>query len=332
MSSSYGKAFKITSFGESHGDGLGVVIDGMPSGIEFDEMVLKDFLSRRRPGGELVSERKEQDLPRIISGVFKGKTLGTPISCFFENTDARSEDYDGLKSRRGHADSVWKKKYDHVDSRGGGRSSGRETLARVAGGAFAKMALKKSFPDLDVRAVTKSIYNIAEAKKSDAEFFNLSKTSLGFLSQNLFDQASELLKNAKKEGNSFGGSVEVRVLNPVPSLGQPVFDKVKSRLSEAVMSVGAVQSFHLGDEVDFAKVSGKEFHSMPKSVYGGVLGGITSGETISFTAKVKPTSSILDVAKLGRHDPCIIPRVLVVIESMVWLVLMDLWLLRKQEL
>ncbi len=332
MSNTYGRLFKMTSFGESHGEGLGVVIDGMPSGIDFNESILSDFLARRRPGGELVSSRKELDAPQILSGVVDGKTLGTPISCIFKNVDARSKDYQDLESRRGHADATWKEKYENVDLRGGGRSSGRETLARVVAGAFAKMAIIEEFPDLDVKAVTQSIFKFEDNRYTDEIFFKTPKTQLGFLSSELSGAVAESILKAKAEGESFGGKIEVRVKNPVASLGQPVFGKIKSKLAEAVMSVGAVKSFSLGDDVDFTKVAGKEFHSMDSAVYGGVLGGITTGETLQFFAEVKPTSSILDVAKVGRHDPCIVPRVLVVLESMVWVVLMDMWLQRKSEL
>ncbi len=332
MGNTYGKLFKLTTFGESHGEGLGVVLDGMPSGIEFDEALLKDFLSRRRPGGDLVSARKETDSPKILSGIFEGKTLGSPISCVFENMDAKSDDYKNLPMRRGHADSVWTEKFGHADRRGGGRSSGRETLGRVVGGAFAKMALTKTFPNLDVKAVTKSIYKFRDESYSDEEYFKLEKSDLGFLSKTTSEEASIDILKAKENGDSFGGSVEIRVKNPISSLGQPVFGKAKSKIAEAVLSIGAVKSFSLGDDVDFSKCTGKEFHSMQESVYGGILGGITNGDTIKFFVDVKPTSSILDVAKKGRHDPCIVPRILVVLESMVWIVLMDLWAQRKSEL
>ncbi len=332
MSNTYGYLFKMTSFGESHGKGLGVVIDGMPSGVLVDEGIFIDFLKRRRPGGEFVSSRKELDEPQILSGVVEGKTLGTPISCIFKNIDARSKDYKNLEPRRGHGDVVWTEKYEHVDLRGGGRSSGRETLARVVAGAFGKMALITEFPDMEVKAVTRSIFNFKDDKYLDQDFFKIHKTNLGFLSEEISIKAGKSLLKAKKEGQSYGGRVEVRVKNPVPSLGQPIYGKIKSKLAEAVLSIGAVKSFSLGDDVDFSTCGGREFHVMPKSVYGGVLGGITTGDTIQFFVDIKPTSSILNVAKLGRHDPCLVPRVLVVLESMVWVVLMDLWLQRKAEM
>lgn len=168
----FGKLYQVTTFGESHGEALGVVLDGLPSGLDFDPQVLEDFLSRRRPGGNLVSSRQEGDRPEILSGLYKGKTLGTPLACLFRNQDARSEDYQDLKPRRGHADQVWLQKFAHVDRRGGGRSSGRETVSRVVAGAFAKMALNSVAPEMEVRAKTASLYKISESLQTDQEFFD----------------------------------------------------------------------------------------------------------------------------------------------------------------
>lgn len=328
----FGRFFRTMSFGESHGHALGVTVEGMPSGLKFDEAVLKDFLNRRKPGGDLVSSRKEPDLPNIVSGVFEEKFLGTPVTCIFENKDARSEDYKNLETRRGHADSAWSTKYSHVDSRGGGRSSGRETVARVAAGAFAKMALRHSFPKMKVRALTRSIFDIKEDSLSDENFFSLKASELGFVSEKKHDKAVRLLTAAKAEGESYGGVVELRVESPIKSLGQPVFGKIKSDLASAMLSLGAVKSFSIGDPVDLSQSKGTDFHSSAKSIYGGVQGGLTTGDTIKFFCEIKPTSSILDVSKKGRHDPCIVPRLLVVVESMVWMVLMDHWLQRKIEI
>lgn len=327
----FGHLYRVTGFGESHGEGLGVVIEGLPSGLKYDETVLLDFLGRRRPGGDLVSARKEKDFPKILSGVFEGKVLGTPLSCVFENTDARSEDYKNLNLRRGHADQVWQEKFKHIDPRGGGRSSGRETLSRVVAGAFAKMALSEVCPGMNVRARASSVYNIKQKAKNDKDFFTENLESTGFEASAEHERTVELLKSAKEEGQSYGGSIELRISNPIKSLGQPAFGKIKSKLAEAALSLGAVKSFSLGEQVDFSSCTGTDFHKMDAAVYGGVSGGISTGETIKFFCEIKPTSSILDVAKKGRHDPCIVPRVLVVLESMVWMVLMDLWLQRKAE-
>lgn len=324
--------YRVSSFGESHGKGLGVVIDGLPSGLDYDESTLLDFLARRRPGGDFVSSRAEADKPNILSGIYENKFLGTPVACIFKNTDTRSEDYKNLQNRKGHADEVWEKKFEHQDKRGGGRSSGRETLSRVVAGAFAKMALKKDFPDLEIKAVTSSIFNIKQDLYDDKDFFEIPKSDLGFLDKTKNKEAQNLLAEAKKEGQSYGGRVELRVFNPPKSLGQPVFGKIKSNLASAALSIGAVKSFSLGDDVDLSLTPGTDFHSGSYDVYGGINGGITSGKTLKFFVDVKPTSSILDVSKKGRHDPCIVPRVLVVLESMVYMVFMDMWLQRKAEI
>lgn len=328
----FGDLFRVTSFGESHGKAMGFILDGLPPGVEFEDDVLLDFLSRRRPGGELVSSRSEEDKPELLSGFYEGKSLGTPVACLFKNKDQRSEDYKNIKPRRGHADSVWLKKYGHTDPRGGGRSSGRETVSRVGAAAFAKMFFNQNFPELKVRSFTKSIGPVIQKSLTDEELLHASGAGLGFIDSDCFEQAKDLLKQAKEEGESYGGKVEIRVFNPPKNLGEPVFKKIKSKLAEAVLSIGAVKSFSLGADVDLTKTKGTEFHSMDLNVYGGVSGGISTGETISFSAEIKPTSSILDVAKAGRHDPCILPRALVVIEAMTYMVLMDLFLSDKLTL
>lgn len=320
----FGNLFRLTTFGESHGKALGFVLDGLPPGVVFEEETLRDFLERRRPGGELVSARKETDLPEVLSGFYENKSLGTPVACIFKNKDQKSEDYKDLKPRRGHADKVWLDKYGIQDPRGGGRSSGRETVSRVGGAAFAKMFFNQFYPDVKIKAFTKSIGPIKQ-KSFDDDFIQSSQNQgLGFIDQLSFKEAEVLLKKAKEDGESYGGEVEVKVFNPPSGLGEPVFKKIKSKMAEAILSVGAVKSFSLGEDVNLSLVKGSEFHAMKASVYGGVQGGITTGDTMTFTAEVKPTSSILDVAKKGRHDPCIVPRALVVIEAMTYLVLIDL--------
>lgn len=329
---SIGTLFKVTTFGESHGKALGLVIDGLPSGIDWDADLIESFLKRRRPGGATNSARKEGDKPEILSGLYQGKTLGTPLAALFYNEDQRSEDYKNLTPRRGHADKVWQEKFSHVDPRGGGRSSGRETVSRVFAGAVAAMILQKRFPDLKVRAKAKSIYNIFDKEIEGDDFYKNKLNEVGFADVEQGEKVKSLLLVAKEQGESYGGKIEVRVQNPPQSLGQPVFDKVKARLASAVLSVGAVKSFSLGAEADLTQLKGTDFHRDENKFYGGILGGLTTGEEIRFFAEVKPTSSILDVSKKGRHDPCIVPRVLVVLESMVWMTLLDLWLMRKSEL
>lgn len=326
----FGDLFRLTTFGESHGPALGFILDGMPAGVSYDESVLTEMLIRRMPGKKHTSSRKEEDVPKILSGVFEGITLGTPIACFFENKNAKSKDYENLPPRRGHADEAWVTKYGHTDHRGGGRSSGRETVARVGGAAFSKMLFNKVAPELTVKAVANNIGPVESSFLKDESFFNTPLNALGFFEnedgRKKTKEAEALLQTAKANGQSYGGTVEVRVQNPPKSLGEPTFKKLKAKLAEAVMGVGAVKSFSLGDNVNFKTVTGTEFHSMNQSVYGGISGGLSTGETLKFFCDIKPTSSILDVAKKGRHDPCILPRALVVLESMVYLVLADLYL------
>lgn len=322
---SFGRHFKITSFGESHGTALGVVIEGCPSGVRFDHDVLMHWLGRRKPGGENVSSRNEIDQPEILSGIFENRTLGTPIAVTVRNHDARSKDYEPIvaQPRAGHADDVWREKFDHVDHRGGGRSSGRETLARVIGGAFAQMFLSQTHPELNVWGFLRQIgplrisendivrgenqFNISHAKKIEIE---------------------AMLAQLKLEGDSVGGVAEIRIDNPPKNLGQPVFHKLKSDLTAAMMSIGATTGVELGDGFELAQKKGTEVHvAGNESAYGGIRGGISTGENIQLRVAFKPTSSILDVAKRGRHDPCIVLRALSVVESMALLVLADhiLW-------
>lgn len=334
----FGHAFKVHTFGESHGAGLGVVIDGCPSGMTWQEDLLKDFLLRRRPGqNDFVTARDEADEVEVLSGVFEGKTLGTPITLIFRNTNQRSEDYKNLKPRQGHADQVWLDKYKHVDLRGGGRSSGRETVSRVAAGAVARSLLLEAMPQLQVCVWVEQVGEIKNSL-SYSEFqeqFHISqglKQELSFPDKGQLSQLKEMLLQAKSEGESYGGKVCIKIKNPGPGLGQPVFNKLKSDLASALFSIGAVVGVGvgvgLGDQNVFAK--GTEYHNQ-KQTYGGIQGGLSTGKDIDLEVLMKPTSSLLDVAKKGRHDPCILPRAVVVIEAMACLVLADHYLLKKMD-
>lgn len=339
---SFGNHFRITSFGESHGVALGCIIDGCPAGIDFDFDKLCKELERRRPGKHhneqmnLVSKRNEADLPEVLSGVFQGKTLGTPIAVIVRNMDAQSKDYEEIKNtpRAGHADDVWKNKFGVSDHRGGGRSSGRETLSRVIGGALAKMALKKLAPELHIVGFCHQIGSEVLSSEDKNHFLADCKNS-EFL-QDLFparfpmkdsQKVIDLLTKAQSQGESLGAKVEIRVSGMIANLGQPVFHKLKADIASAALSIGAVSEFQIGDGE--ASVSrGTEFHkSSNSSVYGGVRGGISTGEDLIIQVGFKPTSSILDVAKKGRHDPCIAVRAIPVLEAMIAMVLFDhlLW-------
>ena len=317
-SNSFGNAFSLTSFGESHGPAMGVIVDGCPAGVIFRQEILQDFLSRRRPGSSaLVSARNEVDEAQILSGVFEDKTLGTPLAMLVKNQDQRSEDYEILKKngfRQGHADDLWSSKFSHSDFRGGGRASGRETLSRVLAGAVAKMFCTQLYPELRVNSEIQSVGPLNSNEDS-------------------FDQKlAQLLERAKKEGKSYGGIANLRIIQAPENLGEPVFLKFKSEMAKALMSVGAVVGVELGAGFESAQAEGSVFHSSQDTVtnpYGGIRGGITTGEEILFRIAVKPTSSVLDVAKQGRHDPCILLRALVVFEAMAWLVLADQILMRR---
>lgn len=329
----FGKIFTCTTFGESHGSALGVVIDGMPAGIRFDEALLLSQLARRRPGqSDIVSARDEKDKPQVLSGIFQGKTLGTPIAVIVSNENIMSKDYEEIKSnpRPGHADKVWSEKYKHWDHRGGGRSSGRETLSRVISGAFAEMLLMQYMPELKVLSYCSQIgdfkLSFDEHKKIQTREY-IDQHVTRFPSQNQ-DQVQKLLIEAKEIGESYGGVVSTKILNLPEGIGEPVFFKLKSLLAMGIMSIGATQSFEIGSGRDNLVTKGTEFHQDNKN-YGGFSGGMSNGDEIFFQVGFKPTSSILDVAKSGRHDPCIVPRACIVVEAMAWITLADLWLLKK---
>lgn len=312
---SFGNRFVVTTFGESHGVAMGVVIDGCPAGIVFDEELLRSELERRKPGNhKITSERKEADHFEVLSGVFEGKTLGTPISIFVRNQDAKSDDYKELKEnfRPGHADDVWQNKFGYRDHRGGGRSSGRETVCRVIAGGVARMVLNDLGVKLSVNSFAKQIGPI-KLHENESVFDN--------------KQVQELLLKAKEEGKSYGGIAEIIVENPPANLGQPVFHKIKADLASAYMGIGATIGVEFGDGFDAVNKEGSKWHHETQSGYGGIRGGISTGEKINVRVAFKPTSSVLDVAKKGRHDPCIVPRALPVLEAMTYLVLLDhvLW-------
>jgi chorismate synthase len=324
-SNSFGSLLRITTFGESHGPALGVVIDGCPAGIPISE---SDFLaetSRRRPGQSAVTTtRKEEDAPVILSGVFEGRTTGMPIAVIVENHGQQSKDYEALRTafRTGHADAVYASKYGHRDHRGGGRSSGRETVARVIAGVIARKILPKA---VRIFGHTTRVGEIV-AKTFDANVIEKNPMRCADMAAAKKMEATVLALKAK--GDSVGGCIEIRVANPPKDLGDPVFRKLKALLADAVMSVGAVTGVSYGAGFAAAEMRGSEYVRDPKN-FGGILGGISTGDDIVLQVSVKPPSSIGKTAKEGRHDPCIVPRVIPVLEAMVALVLADCWLLQR---
>jgi chorismate synthase len=332
----FGKHFVFTTFGESHGVALGAVIDGMPAGIAWDEALLARELERRRPGtSAVVSARAEADAPEVLSGVYEGKTLGTPIAVIVRNKDARSQDYKEIarSPRAGHADDAWRAKFGHSDPRGGGRSSGRETLARAIAGAAAQMYLRSAAPGLRAFGFARAIGPLAldDAELAGAGAENAARADeflARFPSPSRQAAVETLLLDAKAEGKSYGGIAEIWIDGAPAGLGQPVFRKLKSDLAAAFLSVGATASVEIGDGFEAVKAEGSEFHRRAGSArYGGIRGGISTGERIVARVGFKPTSTVLDAAKKGRHDPCIVPRAIPVLEAMAWAVLADhvLW-------
>jgi chorismate synthase len=327
---SFGRNFVVTTFGESHGVALGVVIDGCPSGVDFSEDILRKSLDRRMPGiSSVTSERKEGDKYEILSGVFEGKTLGTPIAVIVKNADAQSKDYQKIKNnpRVGHADDVWKEKFGISDYRGGGRSSGRETVSRVIAGAIAQMCYQQFKKDIEIFSYVKEVAGIIFQGNEDhlsADKIDEYETRLPSPAQN--SKLLEVLQKAKLDGESYGGILRVVINNAPKSLGQPVFAKLKSDLAMGLMSIGAVVGVNFIEDNFPISLPGTKFHCEQNS-YAGIRGGISTGEKISINVLMKPTSSIKDVAKKGRHDPCILIRATEVVNSMVKCIILDhlLW-------
>jgi len=329
----FGELFSVSTFGESHGPAMGALIEGCPAGLDWRQDLLEKALQRRRPGSSsLVSARQELDQPEILSGVYQGQTLGTPIAILVRNQDMRSGDYAPTKmqDRRGHATDLWRTKYGHTDPRGSGRASGRETVSRVLGGAVARMLVERLHPGVRVVAFASAIGPVvmttteteaAHAQlREDSQAVDAFSARLPDIQKN--QEAERLLSQAKSVGESYGGIVSVSVHGLPQGIGQPVFAKLKNRLCDAIMSIGATSGVELGEGFAGIQKVGSEFHSSTQE-YGGIRGGISTGEAVFLRIAFKPTSSIGTIAREGRHDPCIVPRATPVVESMIWLVLAD---------
>lgn len=336
----FGRVFCLNTFGESHGPALGAVVDGCPAGVVWQQELLTRSLERRRPGGAFASARKEEDAVEILSGVFDNLTLGTPIAAVVRNHDARSADYDParMQTRQGHATDLWQGKYGHSDPRGSGRASGRETVSRVIGGAVARMFVTQLYPEAQVISFVSRVGLIAltwgdcvdAAEALEGDPWHVDEFSLRCPSQEKNERIESLLSEARETGESYGGEAFVRIAGVPRGLGQPVFGKLKSALSDAFMSIGAATGVEMGQGFAAAQESGKEFHNSRQD-YGGLRGGISTGDPISFRVAFKPTSSRQDVAREGRHDPCIVPRAVPVLEAMAWLVLADQILMSRLD-
>ncbi|MCR5623954.1 MAG: chorismate synthase [Lachnospiraceae bacterium] len=362
--STFGNIFKITTWGESHGKAIGVVVDGCPAGIEIDEDLIQVYLDRRKPGQNRFStQRNESDQVEILSGVFEGKTTGTPISMLVKNEDHHSADYSEIASyyRPGHADFTYDEKYGFRDYRGGGRSSGRETIGRVAAGAIALEALKQM--GVYVNAYTSQIGNV-KVDRTKIELQNILKSPIYMPDLDASKRATEALDFARSEMDSMGGMVDCVVTGLPSGVGEPVFDKLNANIAKAVMSIGAVKCVQIGDGLDvviskgsdnndeftgekpsdnkqrikhFFDEDGNLISNIKSSNHaGGILGGISDSDPILVSAAFKPTPSIaktqktinkfgeqIDINIKGRHDPIIVPRAVVVVEAMVALTVFD---------
>jgi len=320
----FGKMFNITTFGESHGDALGVIIDGMPAGLMVNIADLQRELDRRAPGKhEVHTSRKEADQAEILSGVFENKTLGTPICVIVKNTNLRSQDYDSLKNqyRPGHADQTTLDKYGYRDHRGGGRASGRETLARVIGGYFAGLII----PQVSAYAFIEKLAHFQLTKKIS---HGDDRGEIGIPDQALSAEVIQYLKDCKIKGESAGGIVQLSILGVPKGLGEPVFDKLKADLAKAMLSLPACLGFSLDDAFENVLLPGSQM-SQRREIFSGMEGGISNGERIMLKLAFKAPSTVGEKAKTGRHDPCILPRVLPVVEAMAKIVIADHFL--RQE-
>ncbi len=357
MSSTYGKIFKISTFGESHGKAIGVVIDGCPAGVIFDENFIQNELDRRKPGqSRITTQRKESDTFQVLSGIFEGKTTGTPIALIIPNEDQRSKDYSHIATqfRPSHADYTYTAKYGNRDYRGGGRSSARETAARVAAGALAKTLL--SSDGVTIQAYVSQVGKL----KLDKQYWelDLSKTDDNavrcpdaVMAQRMFDFIDETRKN----GDSIGGIISCVIKNVPVGWGEPVFDKLHAELGKAMLGINAVKGFEYGSGFEGIELYGSEHNDAffvaedgnvrtKTNLSGGIQGGISNGEDIYFKVAFKPVATIMQdqesvnaegetvvVSGKGRHDPCVLPRAVPIVEAMAALVLADFSLRAKSS-
>ena len=354
---SFGNLLKFTTWGESHGEAIGCVVDGFPSGITIDTKFIQTKLNLRKPGqSKFTTQRKEKDEVKILSGVFEGKSTGAPISMIIHNTDQRSKDYSDIKNkfRPGHADYTYFMKYKNYDYRGGGRSSARETAMRVAAGALAELLLKK-FCSNKLK-VTSAVIQIGNEKINDKSWNNSFINKNPFFSPNktIIKKCEELILFHRKNRSSLGAIIEVRVSNCHVGIGEPIYQKLDSEISKAIMSINAVKGIEFGSGFNLVNLDGtnasdqmdlnKKNISFDTNHAGGVLGGISSGQDIVFRYVVKPTSSVLTEKKtitknlkktkirtIGRHDPCVGIRAVPVGIAMTNFVLADLYLINKTK-
>lgn len=345
----YGNAYKLTTFGESHGEAIGGVIDGCPPGILLDFEAIQKELARRKPGqSAIVTQRKEDDQVQFISGIFEGRTTGTPIGFMIPNTNQKSADYSHIKDiyRPSHADYVYEQKYGIRDYRGGGRSSARETASRVVAGAIAKQIL----PDIKINAFVSSVGEIFIDKPYQALDFSLTESN-PVRCPDLATAAKmeEYIRQVRKEGDTIGGTITCVIQNVPVGLGEPVFDKLHAELGKAMLSINAVKGFEYGSGFCGAKMKGSEHNdafnqdgTTKTNLSGGIQGGISNGMDIYFRVAFKPVATLIqeydaldntgNIVKMqgkGRHDPCVVPRAVPIVESMAAMVIADFYFLNN---
>lgn len=350
MASTFGTVFRISTWGESHGGGVGVVIDGCPPRLPLSEADIQPDLDRRRPGqSDIVTPRKEEDSCTILSGVFRGLTLGTPISIMVRNTDARPEAYREMEThyRPSHADFTYQSKYGVRNWEGGGRSSARETIGRVAAGAVAKKVLQTLFPGLEILAWVSSIHDIeADVDPESVCAADIESNPVRCPDAGAADRMVERIKLVRGEGDSVGGIIEAVVRGCPVGLGEPVFDRLEADLAKAMLSLPATKGFEIGSGFSGTVLRGSEHNDgyrmedgrvrTTSNLSGGVQGGISNGEPVVFRIAFKPTATISreqvtvtvagedsTLAARGRHDPCVLPRAVPIVEAMAALVLCD---------
>ncbi|MCH2058595.1 MAG: chorismate synthase [Thalassotalea sp.] len=346
---SYGKLFTVTTFGESHGLGLGAIVDGCPPGIELTEADLQADLDRRKPGtSRYTTARREADQVKIMSGVFEGKTTGTPIGLVIENTDQRSKDYGNIAQsfRPGHADYTYTQKYGFRDYRGGGRSSARETAMRVAAGAIAKKYLKEKV-GVEIKAC---VTQIADVKAEQFDWDIVETNPFFFPDASKLEQLDETLRGIIRQKDSIGAKITVLATGVPVGLGEPIFDRLDAEIAHSLMSINAVKGVEIGDGFDVVNQKGSDHRDeltpegFSSNHAGGVLGGISSGQPIIANIALKPTSSIgvsgqtvdqdgqpMDIITKGRHDPCVGIRAVPIAEAMMALTLMDHFLRHRGQ-
>jgi chorismate synthase len=350
MGNTFGRLFRVTTFGESHGGGIGVVIDGCPPRIDVSEAEIQRELDRRRPGqSKLTTQREEEDRCKILSGVFEGKTLGTPLTIMVRNKDARPEDYSEIagKFRPSHADYTYKAKYGIRNWQGGGRASARETIGRVAAGAIAKKILSGLYADFEIVAYVAQVHDIiASVDRAAVKVKDVEKNIVRCPDAAAAKKMISLIEQVRDEGDSVGGVIECVARGIAPGIGEPVFDKLEADLAKAMLSIPATKGFEIGSGFAATRMRGSQ-HNDPFEMRGGkirtmtnnsggVQGGISNGEDIYFCVGFKPPATIAlqqktvtnskqqsELAARGRHDPCVLPRAVPIVEAMAALVLCD---------